>query len=55
MDLSSIHCPKSTRVGDWVEFFGVEGDIWQQAERAETIPYELLTSISARVPRVETA
>jgi alanine racemase len=26
--------------------------LWQHAEQAETIPYEILTSIASRIPRV---
>jgi alanine racemase len=53
MDLVTVACPKTTKPGDWVEFFGNEGDIWDQADKAETIPYELLTGITSRVPRIE--
>ncbi len=52
MDLSTVQCPQSTRVGDWAVLFGPEIDAWEQAGIAGTIPYELLTSVSTRVQRV---
>ena len=39
-------------VGSEVELFGERSDIYQLAEAAGTIPYELLCSVSKRVPRV---
>jgi alanine racemase len=40
-------------VGDEVVLFGPEGpDAFQVAEWAETIPYEILTGVAARVPRL---
>jgi alanine racemase len=53
MDLCAVECPVETKVGDWAEFLGANIDPWEQAEAAETIPYELLTSISSRVQRVD--
>ena len=41
-------------VGDEVEIFGENNDINKLAEAAHTIPYELLCSISKRVPRIYT-
>ena len=38
-------------VGDSVELFGTHRPIDDAAEAAGTIAYELLTSITARVPR----
>lgn len=52
MDLSAVSCPSKVQVGDWVEFLGPHVDIWEQAHRAGTIPYELLTSVSSRVERI---
>ena len=52
MDLSAVQCSAQVRVGDWAEFLGPHVDPWAQAEAAQTIPYELLTSISSRVQRV---
>ncbi|MBO7323959.1 MAG: bifunctional UDP-N-acetylmuramoyl-tripeptide:D-alanyl-D-alanine ligase/alanine racemase, partial [Bacteroidales bacterium] len=40
------------REGDTVEIFGDELTISQVAERLDTIPYEILTSVSQRVKRV---
>jgi alanine racemase len=40
-------------VGDEVVLFGPEApDAYQVAAWAETIPYEILTGVTARVPRV---
>lgn len=52
MDLSTISCPNSTQVGEVAEILGPLVDVWAQAQLAGTIPYELLTSVSARVQRV---
>lgn len=52
MDLCAIRCPSGTRVGDWATLMGQEIDPWIQAKEAETIPYELLTSVSTRVQRI---
>lgn len=51
MDLSAIHCGPETKAGDWVEFWGAQLDPWRQAKLAGTIPYELFTSLTARVDR----
>ena len=40
------------RVGDEVELFGEKNDIRRLAEAAGTIPYELLCSVTKRVPRI---
>ena len=40
------------KVGDTVEIFGEHNDILQLCKIAQTIPYELLCSVSKRVPRV---
>jgi alanine racemase len=52
MDLSAATCPASTRPGDWAQILGPGIDPWIQAKAASTIPYELLTSVGARVERV---
>ncbi|MCM2279405.1 MAG: alanine racemase [Oligoflexia bacterium] len=52
MDLCAVTCDADTRVGDWGQFLGPEVDPWAQSRAAGTIPYELLTSISARVQRI---
>jgi len=45
-------------VGDEVTLIGESGDrkitAWDHATLAQTIPYEILCNISARVPRVYT-
>ncbi len=51
MDLSAVSCDPKTKVGDWVEILGPHVDIWAQAKAANTIPYELFTSVSSRVSR----
>ena len=39
-------------VGSEVELFGPSCDIYQLSDAAQTIPYELICSVSKRVPRV---
>jgi alanine racemase len=51
MDLSAVAATSSTRVGEFVEVMGPRVDAWAQAKAADTIPYELLTSVSSRVQR----
>ena len=41
------------KVGDEVTLFGGEGQLNALAEKAGTIPYELLCGISPRVPRID--
>jgi alanine racemase len=52
MDLCAVTCSDKTKTGDWVEFFGPHIEPWKQSLAAKTIPYELLTSITARVERI---
>ncbi len=51
MDLMAASLPPSTKTGDWVELWGDHLDLWKQAQAAQTVPYELLTSLSDRVER----
>jgi len=51
MDLTAVRCSSKTKPGDYVQWFGKKLDLWKQAEIAQTIPYEILTSISGRVHR----
>lgn len=51
VDLSEL--PKAD-VGMEVEIFGERSDIYKLSAAAQTIPYELLCSVSKRVPRVYT-
>lgn len=51
MDLCAVGAFSSTRVGDRVELLGPHVDPWVQSRAAGTIPYDLLTSVSARVKR----
>ncbi|MBO5556784.1 MAG: alanine racemase, partial [Oscillospiraceae bacterium] len=48
-DLSEL---PQAQVGSEVELFGPACDIHQLSDAAGTIPYELLCSVSKRVPRV---
>ena len=52
MDLTHLDvtdCP--AQVGDWAEFFGAQIPIGEMSELLETIDYEVLTSVGARVRR----
>ena len=49
VDLTDIY---DAEVGSEVEIFGPNNDICRIADAAQTIPYELLCSVSKRVPRV---
>jgi alanine racemase len=51
MDMCAVGAFGDTRVGEFAELLGPNVDVWAQAEAAGTIPYELLTSVSARVQR----
>ena len=54
MDLCMIDvtdCPKA-RIGSSVEIFGKNASIQYLAETLDTIPYEVLTSVSSRVKRL---
>ena len=48
VDVTDAEC----RVGDRVEVFGPQVPVEQLARARDTIPYEILTSISPRVKRV---
>lgn len=52
VDLSDL---PQVDVGSEVELFGEKNDIYALSDAAGTIPYELLCSVSKRVPRVYTA
>ena len=54
MDMCMVditHLPH-VQIGDEVEIFGGDQSVSVLAELAGTIPYELLCSVSPRVPRV---
>jgi len=53
MDLCAVQCSEAVQVGDRAEILGPQVDAWAQARVAQTIPYELYTSISPRVRRRE--
>ena len=49
IDVSGVECKE----GDEVVVFGGEGgSVEEMAERLGTIPYEVMTSVSARVKRI---
>lgn len=48
VDLTGIKC----KIGDWVEVLGPHQDAQDLAEITGTIAYEVLTSVSPRVPRI---
>lgn len=48
IDVTGIDC----QVGDSVEIFGTEAPLQRLADTLDTIPYEVLTSVSPRVKRV---
>ncbi len=51
MDLAAVSRSSQVAVGAEAELLGPNIDIWAQSKKAGTIPYELLTSFSARVIR----
>ncbi|HTG84810.1 MAG TPA: alanine racemase [Gemmatimonadales bacterium] len=51
MDYTMVSCESPCAVGDIATVYGGLVSLDQQAERARTISYELLTSIGARLPR----
>ena len=51
MDQIMVECDNAN-IGDLAEIYGEHISIYEAAERNNTIPYEILCSISARVPRV---
>jgi alanine racemase len=51
MDYTMVACEGPSAVGDIATVYGGLVSLDQQAERAGTISYELLTSIGARLPR----
>lgn len=48
IDVTDVDC----NVGDAVEIFGENVTVMELASRLDTIPYEILTSVSQRVKRV---
>ncbi|MCM1290590.1 MAG: bifunctional UDP-N-acetylmuramoyl-tripeptide:D-alanyl-D-alanine ligase/alanine racemase [Prevotella sp.] len=48
IDVTDVDC----KVGDAVEIFGPSADVQRLADVLDTIPYEVLTSVSPRVKRV---
>ena len=51
MDLCAVECDPTTAPGQWAELWGPNVNPWEQAQAAQTIPYELMTSWSKRVLR----
>lgn len=52
MDMSMIKVDNSIHIGDYVEIFGNAITILDVAKQADTINYEIMTSINKRVPRI---
>lgn len=52
MDMIAIRTKQLLKPGSWVEILGQNTDWWQEAQKASTIPYEILTSLSDRVKRI---
>ncbi|MCM0605822.1 MAG: alanine racemase [Xanthomonadaceae bacterium] len=52
MDMIAIQTQTLLKPGTWVEILGKNTDWWQEAQKASTIPYEILTSLSGRVKRI---
>lgn len=52
MDLMTVRCTRSTRCGQYAELLGPHVDPWRLAAEGGTVPYDLLTSVSARVQRI---
>ena len=48
IDVTGIDC----KPGDEVIIFDNEKDVYRMSEKLETIPYEIITSITQRVPRI---
>jgi hypothetical protein len=48
IDVTGIDC----KVGDDVEIFGRQAPLQRLADLLDTIPYEILTSVSPRVKRI---
>jgi alanine racemase len=51
MDMTMLHAPATVGLGDVATIYGGLIGLEEQAARAGTIGYELLTSIGRRVPR----
>jgi len=43
---------REIKANQWISSIGRDTDIWDIAQNCGTIPYELLTSVSRRVPRI---
>lgn len=52
MDLTGVVATSKVRAGERARLFGEGIDPWKQAEAAGTTPYEILTSVGARVKRI---
>ena len=52
MDLTAVEGRSKMKIGDALELWGDQVDPYEQAELAETIPYEITTRVGARVERV---
>lgn len=52
MDLIVVRANAKNKIGDWISIWGEGIDPYQVADRANTIPYELVTRLGERVKRV---
>lgn len=54
MDLTVVKAHPRWKIGDWITLSGgtTTSDLWSLSEKARTMPYEWLTSISPRVNRI---
>ncbi len=52
MDLSAVACSGRVQSGQAAQWLGPGVDLWELARLAESVPYELLTSVGARVERI---
>jgi alanine racemase len=52
MDLSAVACSAKVQPGQAAQWLGPGVDLWELARLAESVPYELLTSVGARVERI---
>jgi len=48
VDITNIDC----KLGDTVQIFGKQNTVFSMAKKLNTIPYEIISSISSRVHRV---
>ena len=52
MDMIAVRTSRVLKPGSMIEVLGPKSNWWKEAQKASTIPYEILTSLSDRVKRV---